>query len=288
MGSRKPHLLVRMRNNLGAETRISYSSSTRFYLEDERDGQPWITKLPFPVHVADRVETYDFIGRSRFVSRYSYHHGYFDGYEREFRGFGRVDRRDTDQHRDDMLFPEVETSNEDQASFVPPVLTRTWIHTGAFTEAGVVSGHYKNEYWVEPAMRGDSLANTVAREALLVPDTVLPVDLTPDEMREAYRALKGSTLRVEVYGEDGTSRALNPYTITEQNFTVRRIQGFGRNRHAVFLTHPRESATYHYERQADDPRVTHDFTLETDNFGNVLRSVLVGYARRAGFPEPEP
>ena len=26
----------------------------------------------------------------RFVSTYNYHHGYFDGVEREFRGFGRA------------------------------------------------------------------------------------------------------------------------------------------------------------------------------------------------------
>jgi hypothetical protein len=288
MGSQKPHLMVRMRNNLGAETRISYCSSTRFYLEDERAGKPWITKLPFPVHVVDHIETYDWIGRSRFFSRYSYHHGYFDGYEREFRGFGMVEQSDTSEFRADTLFPDVETTNEDAASFVAPVITRTWTHTGAFVEAGVVSAQYKQDYWAEPAMRGDTPANIAAREALMVPDTVLEPGLTADEMREAYRSLKGSTLRVEVYAADGSARAANPYTVTENNFTVQRVQPFGSNKHAVFMTHARESVSYHYERQADDPRVTHEFTLETDPFGNVLRSASIGYARRAGYPEPEP
>ena len=45
----------------------------------------------------ERVETYDFISRNRFVTSYSYHHGYFDGPEREFRGFGRVDQLDTEE-----------------------------------------------------------------------------------------------------------------------------------------------------------------------------------------------
>ena len=53
--------------------------------------------FPFPVHVVERVETYDYISRNRFVTRYAYHHGYFDGIEREFRGFGMVEQRDTEE-----------------------------------------------------------------------------------------------------------------------------------------------------------------------------------------------
>ena len=40
MGGRKPHLLIRSRNNLGAETRVSYAPSTRFYVTDEAEGIP--------------------------------------------------------------------------------------------------------------------------------------------------------------------------------------------------------------------------------------------------------
>ena len=43
------------------------------------------------------AETIDWIGRNRLVSRYAYHHGYFDGYEREFRGFGMVEQWDTEE-----------------------------------------------------------------------------------------------------------------------------------------------------------------------------------------------
>jgi hypothetical protein len=75
MGGQKPHLLVRSRNNLGAETRLSYAPSTKFYLADREAGEPWATRIPFPVHVIERVETYDYLGRNRFVSRYAYHHG---------------------------------------------------------------------------------------------------------------------------------------------------------------------------------------------------------------------
>jgi hypothetical protein len=57
MGRRKPHLLVKTTNKLGAESRVDYAPSTGFYLQDKRDGKPWITRLPFPVHVVERVET---------------------------------------------------------------------------------------------------------------------------------------------------------------------------------------------------------------------------------------
>ncbi|TVR67918.1 MAG: toxin, partial [Candidatus Competibacteraceae bacterium] len=78
MAEGKPHLLIGTRNNLGAETRVHYAPSTYFYLRDQEEGTPWLTKLPFPVHVVERVETLDHISRNRFVTRYAYHHGYFD------------------------------------------------------------------------------------------------------------------------------------------------------------------------------------------------------------------
>src|SRR5262249_57197987 len=110
-----------------------YASSTRFYLADKAEGKHWITRLPFPVHVVERVTTYDRISRSRFVTRYAYHHGYFDGYEREFRGFACVEQWDTEELGALTASGELPASdNIDAASYVPPVLTKTWFHTGAF------------------------------------------------------------------------------------------------------------------------------------------------------------
>jgi RHS repeat-associated protein len=284
MGGQKPHLLLRVVNNLGAETRLTYAPSTRFYLADKLAGTPWITRLPFPVQVVERMEAYDWIGRSRFVTRYAYHHGYFDGFEREFRGFGKVEQWDTEEHRADTSFPDAE--NLDESSWTPPLRTCTWFHTGASTDPAAVSRQYAHEYWVEPALRPG--ARAADREAMLLPDSVLPGGLTPAETREAYRALKGSALRTEVYGEDGSPLAGNPYTVTEQSFEVSMLQPAGPNRHAVFFAHPREVLSFQYERAPDDPRVTHDVTLEVDDYGDVLRRVSIGYPRRPGFPEPEP
>src|SRR5262249_10858884 len=72
-----------------------------------------------------------------------------------------------------------------------------------------------------------------------------------------------------------------PYSVSERNSTIRTLQARGRNRHAVFLTHPRETLTYHYERNPVEPRVQHELVLEADDYGNVLKSVAVGYGRKS-------
>ncbi|WP_373509214.1 SpvB/TcaC N-terminal domain-containing protein, partial [Thiocapsa sp.] len=200
MGDHKPHLLTKTINNLGAETRVEYAPSTRFYLQDKRDGKPWITRLPFPVHVVERVETYDHISRNRFVSRYAYHHGYFDGEEREFRGFGMVEQWDTEQFAA-LADGNVPADNIAAASHVPPVHTKTWFHTGVYLGgdhvsdffAGLLSVTDQGEYFREPGLSDDEA------RALLLPDTVMPAGLTLEEEREACRAIKGSMLRQEVY-----------------------------------------------------------------------------------------
>ncbi|WP_324197860.1 SpvB/TcaC N-terminal domain-containing protein [Nocardia abscessus] len=290
MGGLKPHLLVKTVNNLGAETRVDYAPSTKFYLQDKQAGKPWIMRLPFPVHVVERVETWDHISRNRFVTRYAYHHGYFDGEEREFRGFGMVEQWDTEQFAT-LADGAVPADNLDAASHVPPVHTKSWFHTGLYLGrehvsdylAGLLNGTDQGEYFREPGLT-DLQART-----LLLPDTELPEGLALEEEREACRALRGSMLRQEVYADDAhhpgatleqIKRARTPYTVAERNFTVRRLQPRGANRHAVFLTHAREALSYHYERNHADPRIQHALTLAVDDFGNVLKQAAIGYGRR--------
>ena len=98
------------------------------------------------------------------------------------------------------------------SSHVPPVLTKTWFHTGVYLGrdhvsdffAGLLDANDVGEYYREPG-----LSDAQAR-ALLLDDTVLPEGLTVEEEREACRALKGSMLRQEVYAQDGTDEARAP------------------------------------------------------------------------------
>lgn len=285
MGGRKPHLMTATTNNLGAETKLHYASSTKFYLDDKYAGRPWVTKLPFPVQVVEYVETFDYISRNHFVTRYAYHHGYFDGPEREFRGFGMVEQWDTDTFN---TFEQPLPTNTDARWNAPPVHTRTWFHTGAWVEGGRISHQLAHEYFGAP--QDGPAFEAWARDHLL-DDTVLPDgELTAAEQRQACRALKGAMLRQEIYADDNSAKAQIPYTVTEQNFTIKRLQPQAGNRHAVFFTHPREAISYHYERNAGDPRIGHVMTLDVDDFGNVLKQVAIGYGRRqadAALPAPD-
>jgi RHS repeat-associated protein len=282
MGGQKPHLMTTVRNNLGAETRINYAPSTQFYVADREAGHPWATRAPFAVQVVVRRETIDWIGRNRQVARYAYHHGYYDGYEREFRGFGMVEQWDTEEFRTDTTFDDGDAVNWDQQSWSPPMLTRSWFHTGAFRQAQRVTRLYDDEYWIELALQQTNPT------AMRPPDTVLPDGLNPYETQEAYRALKGHALRVEVYAEDGTVAARNPYTVTETNYTLQCLQNMGVNQHAVFYVGPRETISLHYERAGADPRITHEVTLETDIYGHPTRTISIAYPRRSGYAPPEP
>jgi RHS repeat-associated protein len=285
LGGTKPHLLTAIVNNLGAETHIRYVPSTRFALRDDLAGQPWSTQLPFPVHVVERVTVLDRIAGSRFATRYVYHHGYFDAVEREFRGFGMVEQWDTDG--DDRAKSDLtDASAGDGASWTPPVLTRSWFHTGAPPAAGTACGGYDMESWAEPVRR--CAGDTAGSEPVLARDAGFPAGLSPEVGREAHRALKGHELRVEVYGQDESPQAGHPYSVVESTFAVRVLQPRAGNRHAVLLSHAREQVTLEYERVPDDPRVTHEITLEVDDFGNALRSVTVAYPRRHAHERLDP
>jgi RHS repeat-associated protein len=305
MGGVKPHLLTTVRNNLGAETSIEYASSTQFYLADKAAGTPWVTRLPFPVHVVTRVETRDLISGNRFVARSAYHHGYFDGVEREFRGFGRVDQWDTEEFG--VLSQSAggpAGTNLDAAFHVPPTLTKTWFHTGAYSSGARISRQLEDEYYHEgdPGRSGSELGLS-EREAMLLGDTVLPSDLAFEEAREALRSLKGAILRQEIYALDDKDVSDRPYSVAERNYTIQPVQPRGVNRYAIFFTHARETIDFHYERKLfpvlngkivdaaaaaetagikwlADPRVTHAITLDVDDYGNVRQSVSIGYGRR--------
>lgn len=279
MHGKKPHMLEKIVNNLGTEKYFQYAPSTKFYLQDKQNGNPWITRLPFPVQCVERVETIDRISGNRFVSTYSYHDGYFDGVECEFRGFGMVEHRDTEDY---ASMSTVDSTNVDSTWHIPPVLTKTWFHTGIYIDNDQISRHMAKGYFGAPA-DGSSRSLQSFYDTLL-PDTVLPnTMMSADAVREACRALKGQILRTEVYAEDGSPKAAIPYSVDEKNFTIEALQPLqDAHLHSIFMVHPRESISYHYERIIDDPQIQHELTLEVDAFGNVLKSVNIYYGRQPG------
>jgi RHS repeat-associated protein len=296
MGGQKPHLLTAVRDNMGAETHVTYAPSTRFYLADKAAGWPWVTRLPFPVHVVERVEIADRVSRNRFVTRYSYHHGFYDGVEREFRGFGMVEQFDTESFA--ALSVGGGAANLDEATHVPPVLTRTWFHTGFDPRASgaqaSISRRFADEYYRE-ADHGDAHPDEFLLPDVVLPSAVrrpgrdpLPWPLSPDEQRQACRALRGSALREETYALDGSEATARPYAVSERDYTIELLQPAADGGHPVFSVHQREAVTVHYERALypvggalrADPRVGHELVLAVDDFGNVVRAATVAYGRR--------
>ena len=247
----KPRLLRVVRNNSGAETEIDYASSTRYYLEDRLAGTPWVTRLPFPARVVAGTTVTEAVSGSKVSSVYRYRHGYYDGVEREYRGFGMVERFDTEAYTG----PDSPGPND-----LPPVRSRTWYHVGSDVDVltDIFTGDAK-----AIALGGLELGPSSARE-----------------YREGLRAAAGRLLRTEVYADDGTTAAALPYSVSEQRHHVTLLQPARPGAHAVYLAHELESVSYHYERNPADPRVTHQVTLDVDEYGTTLSQAVIGYPRR--------
>jgi RHS repeat-associated protein len=254
MGGYKPYLMSGYTNGMGKEVTINYKSSSYFYLQDKLAGTPWITKLCFPVQCVESTLLTDSVSGTQYSSSYTYHHGYYDYREKEYRGFGRVEQTDTD------LFDT--NAHADQV----PVLTKTWFHTGAYFGMQRILHQFAAEYFQNPSFAECNL-----------PEPELPSDLTADEAREAVRACKGMTLRQEVYALDGNK---NPYTVAEHNNKITMLQPQGSNLYEVFLSVESEAITYNYERNPADPRIAHTLNTAFDEYGNIQDSYAVVYARQ--------
>ena len=271
MDSKKPHLMVGYENGMGKQVTLEYTPSTRYYLEDKANGQPWITRLHFPVHCLSKVVTFDQITRARFTSSYSYHHGYYDHAEREFRGFGRVDKIDSEDYEH---FAKTDAVNVvEHVLHQTPILTRTWFHCGCYLDKDSILNQYQREYFSAPALDEIRLAQ---------PE--LPDELTTAEWREALRACKGMALCSEIYALDGSDLEAVPYTVTQSNCRIIRIQPSAANHYASFQVINSETLNIQLDRNPEDPRISHNLILQTDGYGNPLLSASVGYQRTSDDP----
>jgi len=88
-----PNLLINIDNGIGRKTTIEYATSTHFLLEDLMKGHDWPNPLPFPVNVVSKVVVNDGMG-NQYVTEFYYHDGYYEGMEKEFRGFSKVEKKE--------------------------------------------------------------------------------------------------------------------------------------------------------------------------------------------------
>jgi hypothetical protein len=150
------------------------------------------------------------------------------------------------------LFPDVAPANAEMPEV--PVLRRTWFHPGSWRHAQAHRKQLEKERYA------------LDESAALLPDAVLPKELTTDEWQDAFRALRGEMVREEVFALDGSEDEPHPFLITQRSLSVRREQPQkGKHRAVLFVTE-RESLALRYERHRDidgrlDPSVTHTLTL---------------------------
>ncbi|MCW5801527.1 MAG: VCBS repeat-containing protein [Deltaproteobacteria bacterium] len=257
----RPRVLVELDDSRGKLTRLEYASSATHYLRARDLGRPWATRLPAHVIVVDRLEILDAISGCRTVRRYAYHDGYFDGDEREFRGFGRVDVRDTASAEDGAREP----------AFSTPSLTRTWFHLGT------------------PMWNHHRPTETYGGDNAWLPPHVIEPEV--GDVDDGLRSLAGQVIRREVWSVVEHERTgEHPIQVHRQCHALREVQPRSGDMAAAFETFLAESVTEVYEQQPEDPRTTHELVLDVDEFGSPTRTASIGYARRsppAGAPEAQ-
>ncbi|MDT4331860.1 SpvB/TcaC N-terminal domain-containing protein [Methylomonas sp. MED-D] len=275
-GGVKPYLLTQMDNHMGALTQVAYAPSTRFYLEDQaHPAYRWQTPLPMPVQVVAKVEVIDQISQGKLTSEYRYRHGYWDGAEREFRGFGRVDQLDSEVFADfhgsglhgGRAFEAVGAEQ-----FSPPLETRTWFHQGP---VGDEFGDWReldcrSEFWP-----GDT--NALDRPAAV---TAKLNSLPRRRKRDALRALRGSVLRTELYALDGSERENRPYTVTEHLQGVREEvpPPNDSGRPGIYFAYGLAERTSQWER-GNEPLTQLAFTAEPDQYGRSTAALAIAVPR---------
>lgn len=278
----KPYLMQQMNNNMGSLTQVEYKSSLYYYLQDEQNPETrWNTELPFPVLVVSKVESIDQISQGKLTTTYTYHHGYWDGFEREFRGFGRVEQMDSEifeQYNSNGLAGNTTFNNLSYIQFTPPTLTKNWFHQGAMGDpfGGFYEADFSNEYW-----EGDP--NGLSRPADV---TAFLQSLSAWDKRDALRTLRGTQLRTELYAIDGTPQQAIPYTVSESVHGMRQeaedqdlyLQKGNHRKYKIFFSYGISERTTQWER-GDDPMTSVSLTGVYDDYGQPLSHVGVGVPR---------
>lgn len=264
LNGRKPYLLEKTDNSLGKTTQIYYKSSQKYYLEHKKEGKPWITKLPFPIYCVEEIVMREENSNTLTTNSYNYRHGFYDGDEREFRGFGMVEHLDSETYKEYIKISG-ETSFEEKFCQTP-TLTKTWYHTGAFE----VLKEYKKEYF----------KNTTDFEEAHLSDIEFiecdNIDETTVEIKDTNRALKQLVLRREVYGLDKSVKESIPYEVVERKMIIKKLQP-ALGKRACYIPLERNVTVYSYEREEENPRIQEAVNITFDCFGNVLETVATSF-----------
>lgn len=260
----KPNLLISLENGMGKEEQIEYGYSGDHYLKAKRTHNPWISKIPSHFTVTNKKIVIDHVTNTRFTTEFKYRDGQYDGNERRFVTFGLVEQYDQE------LFQNASLTHD--TTYSQPSCTKTWLHNGLFGWDTKRSKQYYNKDFKHHRLTAQSFEENEALEA--------------DDFALAYRSLAGKIIRQETYATNsGGEVAEHPYQVSQHAYTIRKQQPKTTIQPSTFFAYQTESLNYTYEQEADDPKISHHFSLGVNTYGDIEKELSISYARRSDITE---
>ncbi|MCE0461998.1 SpvB/TcaC N-terminal domain-containing protein [Pseudomonas uvaldensis] len=257
----RPYLLNGTNNNMGCSTALAYRSSAQFWLDEKQQRVAKEEKppcyLPLALPLLARQQQLDEITGNCLTQCFTYFEGNYDGYHREFRGFGRL-------YQVDSEVPDGETPG----GFTAPLLVKTWFHTGRAVDQPLKDCFEGDTDAVPlgPTLLTRFHESDEANE-IITPD--------PDTARDMAYALGGRVLRSETHPAEPADTP-KPYTVTQQRYLLRHPHAH----HKSLLVLALETLSHQYDGFTDDPQTEHGINLKWNRFGQLTHSFAVHYARR--------
>lgn len=267
--SERPYLLNGCNNNMGYSATLGYRSSAQCWLDEKREvlmarKRP-VCHLPFPQQVLSWLRQDDEITGNYLMQFFEYFEGYYDGREREFRGFGRVDQTDSERE-----------PGKAESGHTAPMRVKNWFHTGKSIDVELEDTCQLDD-------EDQPLGKTLFSRFNEIKSNDLIRKPHPVDEREIAYALSGQLLRTEVSQADDPDPA-RLFSQTKYRYRVRQTS----TRPSSLLVLEQETRSYQYERFMDDPRCQHVVNLAWDLYGLLIHSFTVDCARRRAEADEPP
>lgn len=171
IGQVKPNLMAVIDNGIGLRTEITYRTTTDYYVHDKKGGNPRSTRLPFPSHVVSKItqrfglDLDSIPGNDEYITEFQYYDGYYDPFEKEFRGFAFAKKVERGDDRFLGTAQQIEVHS-------PSTITRFMFHTGVTDSLDNDNDGRTDEFdeiggFEEESLKGKTLMQEIT---LLTPD----------------------------------------------------------------------------------------------------------------------
>lgn len=261
LSAEPPHLLTMVDNNLGHQSKIKYTSSLFYFLEDRRNDAAWHSRIVNHPFVVEQIQDIDLIGGTTLVKTFRYRDGVYDGIERGFMGFAYVEEYDTEQFEEYSDLP-----SED---YVAATLIKSWYYNGLLGNDMT----YTKKFYEQNLEQHITLPK-------ITNDRGIPIYLNEEEIRQALLLLNGQLGRQEVHRLDMESQQL--VSFSQYGYGLHYHQPKQSEDHkAVFSLITTESIDYLCDSvSVSDALITHQLNLSVDKYGQITETCQINYGRK--------